>query len=245
MLDQHGSIETAQPQPERVEHVAALSALLESSSAQARIEWCLEHLEGRPVLSSSFGAQSAVALHLLSSRLPDIPVILIDTGYLFAETYRFVDLLSERLRLNLKVYRPQLGAAWMEARHGHLWEKGLEGIERYNALHKVEPMRRALDELQAGLWFTGLRRCQSESRARTPILQRCGRRWKISPIADWSDRDVWIYLQRHELPYHPLWEQGYVSIGDVHTSRPLRPGMRAEDTRFFGIKRECGLHEKL
>ena len=67
-------------------------------------------------------------------------------------------------------------------------------------------------------------------------------RWKLHPIADWTDRDVWEYLQRHDLPYHPLWHQGYVSIGDVHTTRPLQPGMNDEDTRFFGLKRECGLH---
>ena len=71
--------------------------------------------------------------------------------------------------------------------------------------------------------------------------QRDGR-WKLHPIADWSDRDVWQYLQQHDLPYHPLWHQGYVSIGDVHTTRPLEAGMNEEDTRFFGLKRECGLH---
>lgn len=204
MLDDIASAEAAHPQPELTERAAAFSALLEPMAAQARIEWALDQLEGRPVLSSSFGAQAAVMLHLLTSLVPDIPVILVDTGYLFPETYRFIDTLSERLRLNLRVYRPQLGSAWMEARYGHLWEKGLEGIERYNALHKIEPMRRALDDLQAGLWFAGLRRCQAQSRAHTPLLQRCGARWKVSPIADWSDRDVWIYLQRHQLPYHPL-----------------------------------------
>lgn len=229
----------------RAEPAAALNAMLEQMPAEARVRWALQNLAGKPVLSSSFGAQAAVSLHLLTRQLPDIPVVLIDTGYLFPETYRFIDELSQRLRLNLKVYRPEIGPAWMEARHGHLWEKGPEGIERYNALHKVEPMRRALDDLGAGLWFTGLRRGQAESRARTPVLQRRGSRWKISPIADWSDRDVWTYLKQHELPYHPLWEQGYVSIGDIHTTRPLEPGMREEDTRFFGLKRECGLHEQL
>ncbi|HET9047440.1 MAG TPA: phosphoadenylyl-sulfate reductase [Chiayiivirga sp.] len=218
---------------------------LEAMDADARVQWALQNLPGNPVLSSSFGAQSAVALHLLTRHHPTIPVVLIDTGYLFPETYRFVDELSERLHLNLKVYRPAFGRAWMEARHGYLWEQGLPGIERYNALHKVEPMQRALKELDAGLWFTGLRRSQSSSRTDTDILQRRNERWKINPIADWSDRDVWHYLKRHNLPHHPLWEQGYVSIGDVHTTRRWEPGMREEDTRFFGLKRECGLHEKV
>lgn len=222
-----------------------LNTLLEAMNAAERVHWALEHAPGTHVLSSSFGAQSAVTLHLLSRQQPDIPVILIDTGYLFAETYRFADELSERLKLNLKVYRPQVSRAWMEARHGRLWEQGVVGIEQYNNLRKVEPMKRALDDLQAGTWFTGLRRNQSASRASTPILQRRGERYKVNPIADWNDRDVWQYLKHNDLPYHPLWEQGYVSIGDFHTTRRWEPGMREEDTRFFGLKRECGLHEEI
>lgn len=222
-----------------------VNARLEKLDAAARVAWALEHGPKQAALSSSFGAQSAVTLHLLTQQKPDIPVILIDTGYLFLETYRFADELAERLKLNLKVYRPLVSRAWMEARHGRLWEQGLVGIEQYNNLRKVEPMRRALEELDVGTWFTGLRRQQSESRTHTPIVQRRGERWKISPIADWSDRDIWQYMKVHALPYHPLWEQGYVSIGDFHTTRRWEPGMREEDTRFFGLKRECGIHEDL
>ncbi|MGB3394054.1 MAG: phosphoadenylyl-sulfate reductase [Stenotrophomonas sp.] len=224
---------------------AGLNTQLEAMDAAERVHWALQHLPGTHVLSSSFGAQSAVALHLLTRQRAEIPVILIDTGYLFPETYRFVDELSDRLGLNLKVYRPLVSRAWMEARHGRLWEQGLVGIEQYNNLRKVEPMKRALDELQAGTWFTGLRRGQATSRADTPILQKRGERWKFNPLADWNDRDVWKYLKQHGLPYHPLWEQGYVSIGDYHTTRRWEPGMREEDTRFFGLKRECGLHEEI
>lgn len=225
--------------------VAELNAWLEGLDAGQRADWTLQHGHGTHALTTSFGAQSAVALHLLSSRNPGIPVILVDTGYLFPETYRFADELTERLKLNLRVYRPVLSRAWMEARHGRLWEQGLVGIEQYNDLRKVEPLRRALDELQVGTWFTGLRRSQSESRRNTPILEARNGRWKINPIADWSDRDVWNYLKQHDLPYHPLWHEGYVSIGDFHTTRRWEPGMRDEDTRFFGLKRECGIHEGL
>ncbi len=223
----------------------ALNARLERCSAEERVAWALANGPAEAALSSSFGAQSAVALHMLSRQKPDIPVILVDTGYLFPETYRFADELTERLQLNLKVFRPLVSRAWMEARHGRLWEQGVVGIEQYNSLRKVEPMRRALDELNVGTWFTGLRRQQSASRAQTPIVQRRGERFKVSPIADWSDRDVWRYLKAHDLPYHPLWEQGYVSIGDFHTTRRWEPGMREEDTRFFGLKRECGIHEDI
>ncbi|HEY0332143.1 MAG TPA: phosphoadenylyl-sulfate reductase [Stenotrophomonas sp.] len=239
------ALPAASPQADELLDLDALNARLERCTAEERVTWALAHGPAGAALSSSFGAQSAVTLHLLSQQKPDIPVILVDTGYLFPETYRFADALTERLQLNLKVFRPLVSRAWMEARHGRLWEQGVVGIEQYNNLRKVEPMRRALDELGIGTWFTGLRRQQSSSRAQTPIVQRRGERYKISPIADWSDRDVWQYLKHHELPYHPLWEQGYVSIGDFHTTRRWEPGMREEDTRFFGLKRECGIHEEI
>lgn len=225
--------------------LAVLNRHLERLDADARVAWALAHLPGAHTLSSSFGAQSAVILHLLVRHAPNIPVILIDTGYLFPETYRHADALTERLALNLKVYRPQIGAAWMEARHGRLWEQGADGLAQYNRLRKIEPMRRALDDLGVATWFTGRRRVQSDSRARTPVLERRNGRWKFQPLVDWSHRAVWQYLQRHELPAHPLWEQGYVSIGDIHTTVPRAEGMREEETRFFGLTRECGLHVEI
>ena len=223
--------------------LAAWNAELWAKSPLQRLEWALQRLPGAHVLSSSFGAQSAVLLHLVQQVAPGTPVVLIDTGYLFPETYRFIDTLTERLRLNLKVYRARLSPAWQEARFGKLWEQGLAGIERYNQLNKVEPMQRALAELDAGTWFSGLRRDQSRSRAQLEPLALKDGRFKLLPILDWRDRDVGRYLSEHRLPYHPLWERGYVSIGDVHTTRPLQDGLSAEDTRFFGLKRECGLHE--
>ena len=233
-------LQEARSEPRALE---ALDAWLAGLDAEHRAAWALEHAPGAQVLSSSFGAQAAVSLHLLTRQQPDLPVILIDTGYLFPETYRFADELRERLALNLKVYRAPLGTAWMESRHGRLWEQGVEGIERYNQLRKVEPLQRALDEEQAGTWFAGLRRGQARSRENIPFVRLSQGRWKFHPIADWTDRDVGRYLQRHGLPYHPLWEQGYVSIGDIHTTRRWEPGMDPEDTRFFGLKRECGIHD--
>lgn len=222
--------------------LAELNRWLGTRDAAQRVAWALQALPGEHALSTSFGAQSAVALHLATRQRADLPVLLIDTGYLFPETYRFADQLAEQLQLNLKIYRAPLSAAWMEARHGRLWEQGMAGIERYNRERKVEPMQRALAELGVRTWIAGLRRSQSESRAGIEFLEVRDARWKLHPLADWNDRDIWNYLQQHQLPYHPLWHQGYVSIGDVHTTRRLEPGMREEDTRFFGLKRECGLH---
>ncbi len=221
----------------------AMNREMEQLRAEQRVAWALENFPGRVVLTSSFGAQSAVCLHMVTRQQPDIPVVLVDTGYLFPETYRFIDDLSERLALNLHIYRAPYSAAWQEARYGKLWEQGLEGIERYNRLNKVEPMQRALRDLNAAAWISGLRRQQAKSRQHIEVLVWRNGRCKIHPLIDWTDRDIYRYLSQHGLPYHPLWHQGYVSIGDVHTTRPLVDGMSEEDTRFFGLKRECGLHE--
>lgn len=212
-------------------------------NAEERVSWSLENLPGRHIVSSSFGAQAAVTLHLLTQQQPDIPVVLVDTGYLFPETYRFVDALTERLNLNLQVYRSPMSPGWQEARFGERWKMGPEALSEYNQQVKVEPMLRALKELDAATWFAGLRRTHSASREATPFLERSDARWKVHPIADWSDRDVHRYLTQHQLPYHPLWEHGYESIGDYHTSKSIHEVSDREQLRFLGMKRECGLHE--
>jgi len=222
----------------------SIAPCLERLSAAERVQWALDYLPDQPILTSSFGVQSAVMLHLITSLRPDIPVVLIDTGYLFPETYAFVDELRDRLSLNLKIFRSDLSPVWQEARFGRLWEQGLEGIQRYNQLNKVEPMARALNSLQTGTWFSGLRRSQSGSRREIRIVQpHQSDVVKVYPLADWTERDIHAYLKAHDLPYHPLWDQGYVSIGDFHTSQPLGTVESDEETRFFGLVRECGLHQ--
>lgn len=223
--------------------LAELNRWLGTLNAHERVAWALATHAGGHALSSSFGAQAAVSLHLVTRQQPDVPVILVDTGYLFPETHRFIDELTERLALNLKVFRPRPQDAWDAARVATLAEQGVDGIGRYNQVHKVEPMQRALRELGVRSWMAGLRRSQSSSRSDVGFVELRDGRWKLHPIADWTDRDVWNYLQQHDLPYHPLWHEGYVSIGDTHSTRRLEAGMREEDTRFFGLKRECGLHE--
>ena len=222
--------------------LSALNRWLAGLSAQDRVAWALESLAGPHALSTSFGVQSAVSLHLLTQAKPDIPVLLVDTGYLFPDTYRYADTLVERFGLNLQVYRPQIGIAWMEARFGKLWENGIDGLARYNQLRKVEPMQRALNELGVRSWFAGLRRDQARTREGIEFLELRDGRWKLHPIADWNDIDIGAYMLQHDLPEHPLARKGYVAVGDVHTTQPLRPGMDLAQTRFFGLRRECGLH---
>ncbi len=227
--------------PAQTQVLAEINNQLAPLSAAERVAFALAQLPGQHILSSSFGIQAAVMLHLVTQVKSDIPVVLTDTGYLFPETYQFIDALTAQLQLNLHVYRAALSPAWQEARFGKLWTTP-DGLRQYNQLNKVEPMQRALQELGAQSWFAGLRRSQSSSRADTPVVGVQNGIVKINPIVEWSNKDVHYYLQDHNLPYHPLWEQGYVSMGDTHSTVPLSAGMDEEDTRFNGMGRECGLH---
>ena len=216
---------------------------LEIASATERVRWAHETYGDQLVLTTSFGVQSAVMLHLVTVQIPEISVIFVDTGYLFPSTYTFAASLTERLKLNLKTYTPLQTAAQQEALHGKLWEQGIDGIQRYNRINKVEPMNRAVQGLGAIAWLSGLRRSQSSSRGERSVTEAQNKVTKIYPIIDWSDRDIYQYLTENSLPYHPLWDQGYVSVGDWHSTKKLGEGMTQEDTRFGGLKRECGLHE--
>ena len=216
---------------------------LESATAEDRVRWAVETYGDALVMTTSFGIQSAVMLHLVTRLVPKIPVIFIDTGYLFPETYRFARDLTARLELNLKTYVPAMTAARQEALYGRQWEQEIEGLKRYNFLNKVEPMERAVRELGARAWLAGLRRSQAGSRENLPVVLVQNRITKIHPIIDWDNRRVHRYLTEFELPYHPLWEEGYVSVGDSHSTSKLLDGMTEEQTRFGGLKRECGLHE--
>ena len=236
------SLQSAPPPALAEMEIGHANRVLAGQTAPERVAYALERYAPDILLTSSFGAQSAVLLHMVTRLWPDIPVVLLDTQYLFPETYQFIDTMTECLGLNLKVYKSDVSREWQEARDGKLWEQGVDGIHQFNAMNKTEPMARALDDLHARAWITGLRRSQSSTRQGLETLAMQEGRVKVHPIYDWSNRDVHQYLTAHDLPYHPLWEQGYVSIGDVQTSRPLTAGMSEEDTRFFGLGRECGLH---
>ena len=215
---------------------------LGSVDAATRVRWSLQNLPGPFAMSSSFGAQAAVSLHLVTQADPAIPVILVDTGYLFPETHQFIEQLQKQLKLNIQSFSSPQSPPEFEAQYGKLWEQGREGLDQYLELRKVEPMRRALKTLGTQTWFAGLRRSQAESRAKLNPLEVRDGRFKVHPIFDWSDRDVYLYLKAHGLPYHPLWDQGYISIGDWHSTKSLSEVSSAEELRFSGLKRECGIH---
>ncbi|PZV04531.1 MAG: phosphoadenosine phosphosulfate reductase [Leptolyngbya sp.] len=214
------------------------------ADATSLVQWGHNTFGDGLVLSTSFGIQSAVMLHLVTQVVPQIPVVWVDTGYLPVETYRFAEELSTRLKLNLKVYQSPLSPARMEALHGRLWEQhDVEALNRYDKIRKVEPMQRALGDLNATAWLTGLRSDQTDHRKSLERVGHQGGRYKLLPILKWTSKDVYDYLVAHDLPYHPLFDKGYVTVGDWHSSRPITAADDNErDTRFKGLKQECGLH---
>ena len=212
-------------------------------SAIERIEQVAAYLPENYAMTSSFGIDAAVSLHLINQVIPGIPVILIDTGYLFNETYQYVDQLTELLDLNLEVHQSPISTARFESQHGQLWLSGLTGIEQYNQLRKVQPLEHALSSLKVNSWFSGVRRSQSEHRQSLPWVTTKQERYKIHPILDWSDRDMYLYMKQHGLPQHPLYDQGYITVGDKHSTKSIHEVDQIEELRFFGLKRECGIHE--
>lgn len=222
----------------------AINQQLEQAEAVDLVKWASWTFPQGLVMSTSFGIQAAVMLHLVTSILPNIPVIWVDTGYLHPETYSFAEELTERLDLNLHVYQSPLSPARMEALYGPLWEVGsVEALNRYDQIRKVEPMRRALEDLKATAWLAGLRRNQTAYRQGLRRVEFQAERHKVFPILSWTAKDIYTYLTDHDLPYHPLFEKGYTTVGDWHSSRPLMDHDNSDrDTRFQGLKQECGLH---
>lgn len=218
--------------------------LLFNKSAQNVVEWSANTFGNGLVMSTSFGIQAAVMLHLVTQVVPHILVIWVDTGYLPAQTYRFAEELSRQLNLNLKIYQSPLTPGRMEALYGKLWDqKDLESLNLYDHIRKIEPMQRALLELKATAWLAGLRRTQTSHRESLKLVEQQGNYYKVHPILHWDSRDIYQYLTVHNLPYHPYFYQGYVSVGDWHSSRPMITGDESErDGRFHGLKQECGLH---
>jgi phosphoadenosine phosphosulfate reductase len=218
---------------------------IEKKSPEERLRWAIETFRGQVILTTSFGAQSAALLHLAAQIQPDLPIVFIDTGYHFPETIDFSKTLMKKLNLNLSVYCPLLSPTEIEAAHGRVWEKGQDGLEKFHEIIRVEPLRRALQELNPKVWVAGLRKSSSESRQKLSVLSENESRFKLLPVLDWTDRDIGDYLKKHSLPYHPLWAKGYVSIGDRVTTKRLDEVSDPSQLRHFGLKRECGIHERI
>jgi phosphoadenosine phosphosulfate reductase len=222
-----------------------LAAEFEEWSALDLIRWASEEFTDDLAVSSSFGADSAVMLHLATRVKPDVKIITVDTGFLFPETIQFRQQLAQHLALNLFIYRPVIDREAFLAEHGKMWRSNPDACCAFN---KREPFDRAKRELGVRCWITGIRRDQSETRKCAPIAQHDHLGLiKLCPIARWTERDMQNYMQENGLPYHPLREQGYLSIGchpeEDYCTRKVQPGEDPRSGRWAGFdKTECGLH---
>jgi phosphoadenosine phosphosulfate reductase len=222
--------------------VDAVNSELAEASPEAVLEWAYHTFGNELVLTSSFGAESALMIHLATRVIPRVRVVFLDTGYLFPETYQFAEELRRRFELDLRVYAPAMSAARQEALYGQLWLGTPRDLERYQQLNKIEPMDRALRELAPLAWLAGLRGNQTAFRAGLRKVERKDGVYKVHPILSFSEEDVFHYMRANDLPYHPLYKRGYRSIGDVHSTAPTREGEDPRAGRRLGEHSECGLH---
>ncbi|MBN1994017.1 MAG: phosphoadenylyl-sulfate reductase [Anaerolineae bacterium] len=213
------------------------------SSAEEILQWAWDTFGSHVTASSSFQTQSVPLLHLISQVCPEMPVIFLDTGFHFPETLAFRDNLHTRFGLNLVIVRPAIEKSQLADQYGAALYRRDPDLCCY--IHKVEPMQRALAGFEG--WISGIRRDQTANRQNLPVLetQPTGP-LKIYPLLEWTRAQIDEYIQRHQLPTHPLFAKGYRSIGCAPCTRPVLLNEDDRAGRWAGIdKNECGLHLNL
>lgn len=200
---------------------------LERESAQAVVAYAVERFHPRLTMACSFQKEESVLVHMLCEIEPTARVFTIDTGVLFPETLTTWKAFEDRFGVDIEV---------LDARSpDEPWTE-----QRCCGVAKVDALERALSDVDG--WITGIRREQAVTRTSAPKLERDEKRgiWKLNPLADWTEKDLWTYIFKHDLPYHPLHDQGYSSIGCAPCTRPGD----GRDGRWAGQdKTECGIHE--
>ena len=211
------------------------------------VAWAARTFGDGLVMSSSFGAESAILLHMAVTAMPRIRIIYVDTGYLFPETHTFMAELRKRFDLNVWTYRTQNDPIRYLQDAGEADPSWRNSVENCCAINKNEPFDRAMKELAPRAWLRGIRRDQAETRQSRQVVEWSKRNdcYAVSPLLPWSGRDIGLYMKEHNLPYHPLVSQGYLSIGcnPLSCTRPVEAGEDPRAGRWSGqTKTECGLH---
>lgn len=218
-----------------------LARRFEPASVKELLEWAASQFGPKLVMTSSFGPEGIVLMDKLAQVSPQTPIIFLDTGFHFAETYQLRDRLRDRYDLNLIEQQASLSVEQQAALHGErLYERD---PDRCCQLRKVEPLHAALQGYDA--WLSALRRDQSPTRAQIAKVEWNAKHnlVKLNPLAGWTRGQVWDYLLRHELPYNPLLDDGYTSIGCAPCTRRVAVGARERSGRWAGTQKlECGIH---
>ncbi len=230
----------SQRRPDNKVGLRRLAGLAANAGAREILaEAIRSEFRGRIALVSSFGVESAVLLHMVAAIDPATPVMFLDTGKLFGETLRYRDRLVGMLGLSdVRAVSPDPLRLQAEDPNGMLWQSN---PDRCCFVRKVEPLARALAGFDA--WINGRKRHHGGARAALPVVEEAEGRIKLNPLADWSAADIAAYFVAHDLPHHPLEEDGYLSIGCMPCSDRATPGEGIRDGRWRGRdKTECGIH---
>ena len=224
-----------------VDHIGAIAARLESRSPQDILAWALHEFGKGITIATGFGAEGVALIDMALKVSLDADIFFIDTGFLFPETYELRRKIEERYGVEIRAVRPELSPESQEEAFGPgLWSRDPDLCCR---LRKLEPLKEALGGYEA--WITAIRRDQTAARIHAQAVE-WDARWhlvKVNPLVRWSKRDVWGYILKEKLPYNPLHNQGYPSIGCTHCTRPVRAGEDDRAGRWPGrAKTECGLH---
>jgi phosphoadenosine phosphosulfate reductase len=216
-----------------------INAELEVATPEAILHWAWTQFAPAIAATSSFQTQSLPLLHMIACTTPELPVYFLDTGFHFPETLAYRDQLMAQLGVNVRTLTADMGHSAFRHQHGDLYRSNPDLCCYIN---KVEPWQRTKAGLTA--WISGIRRDQTEHRRATPIVERARNgQYKVCPLATWSEADMWRYINRHDLPVHPLMSQGYLSIGCAPCTRPVTDGEESRAGRWAGqAKTECGLH---
>jgi len=212
---------------------------------QGMLTWGYEKFGNQFAITTSFGIQSSDLLDMVSKlRLQKkIKIFWIDTGYLPSETYHYAEKLIEDLSLEVEVLQSELSPARMEAKYGKLWETNKESdLDKYHELRKIKPLDNGLEKYNIYCWASGVRSSQTENRNKMKFLDVIRQRLSLRPLLNWTNKDIFYYMEENNLPDHPLFIKGYSSVGDWHSSNPDGIETKGRNTRFGGIKQECGIH---
>ncbi len=221
-----------------------LAEAFEHTPPEEVLVWAWETLGPRVAMGTAFGATGMALLDLIQKTVPQMPIFTVDTGFLFQETQDLKARVEARYGIQIEGVHPRLSVAQQEREHGPaLYERN---PDRCCWMRKVEPLQRKLGELDG--WITSLRRDQSETRKEIHVLEPYRVEGghavvKVNPMAGWMRKQVWDYVLEHDVPYNPLHDQGYPSIGCWPCTRPVATGQDERDGRWVGTsKTECGIH---
>jgi phosphoadenosine phosphosulfate reductase len=222
---------------------------LEKSSAEEVLEWTADKYKENVVLSSAFGPECQVLLDMIHKKSVPIPVFTLDTGRLFNETYKLIAETEEHYNTKIRVYFPDReDVEGMVSENGiNLFYKNVELRKQCCHVRKLIPLERALKGKKC--WITGLRKTQSETRDKMEIIELDNERnlIKINPLINWTEKQIWNYIRKNKVPYNPLHDQGYPSLGCACCTRRIKQGDNFRSGRWWWEKpehKECGLHIK-